>query len=73
MIVKIIFCPYFDITRVIRSNVPLCLQEIPRTLPLGTPSGKWVYLTVYPLSLSNTDTIYRKVIQSTMIGIQEYA
>ena len=73
MIVKIIFCPYFDITQDVRSNVPLCLQEIPWALPLGTPSGNVVYLTVYPLSLPNTDTIYRKVIQSTMIGIQEYA
>ena len=27
--------------------------------PSGTPSGKGVYLTVYPLSRPNTDTVYK--------------
>ena len=27
-------------------------------LPLGTPSGEGIYLTVYPLSRLNTDTIF---------------
>ena len=26
-------------------------------LPLGVPSGKGLYLTVYPLSRPNTDTV----------------
>ena len=29
----------------------------PRASPLGTPSGEGVYLTVYPLSPPNTDTV----------------
>ena len=37
-----------DMTRYIRSNIPL--QEFPRASLSGTPSGKGVYLTVYPLS-----------------------
>ena len=52
-----IYCPYLDLTRDIRSNIPLCLQEFPWALPSGTPSGKGVYLTVYPESRPNTDTI----------------
>ena len=40
-----------------RSNIPPRLQEFPRALPLGTPSGQGVYLTVYPSSLPNTDTV----------------
>ena len=32
-------------------------QEIPQALPLGTPSGKGVYLTVHPSSCPNTDTV----------------
>ena len=42
----------------IRSNITLCLQEFPRALPTGTLSGKGIYLTVYPLSCPNTDTVY---------------
>ena len=53
-----IYCPYQDSTRDIRSNIPLRLQEFPRASPSGTPSGEGVYLTVYPSSRPNTDTIY---------------
>ena len=35
----------------------LWLSGFPQALPLGTPSGKWVYLTVYHLSCPNTDTV----------------
>ena len=52
-----IYCPYKDSTRNIGSNIPLLLQELPRALPSGTPSGKGVYLTVYTSSHPNTDTI----------------
>ena len=31
--------------------------ELPQALPLGTPSGGGLYLTVYPLSCPNTDTV----------------
>ena len=34
------------------------LQEFPQALPSGTPSGKGLYLTVYPFSCPNTDTVY---------------
>ena len=34
-----------------------CLQEFPWALPSGAPSGKGLYLTVYPLSRPNTDTV----------------
>ena len=57
MIVKMIYCQYHDLTRDIWSNRPLCLQEFPRALPYGTFSGKGVYLTVFPLSCPNTDTV----------------
>ena len=30
---------------------------VPSALPSGTPSGQGVYLTVYPLSFPNTDTV----------------
>ena len=57
MIVEMIYCPYQDSTRDIQSNIPLCLQELPLVLPLGTSSGEGVYLTVYHSSRPNTDTI----------------
>ena len=57
MIVKMIYSPYQDSTRDIRSNIPLHLQVLPRASPSGTPSGKGVYLIVYPSSRPNTDTI----------------
>ena len=44
-----------DLTRDIRSNITLWLHEFPRASPLGTPSGKGLYLTVYPSSFPNTD------------------
>ena len=37
---------------------PLRLQEFPRALPSGTPSGGGVYFTVYPSSRPNTDTVF---------------
>ena len=56
MTVKMIYCPYQDSTRDIRSNIPLRLQEFPWALPLGTPSGEGVYLTAYPSPCPNMDT-----------------
>ena len=53
---KMIYCPYDDSTWDIRSNISLCVQEFPWASPSGNPSGKGVYLTVYPFSSSNTDT-----------------
>ena len=44
-------------TRDVRSNITLCLQEFPRASPLETLSDKGVYLSVYPLSCPNTDTV----------------
>ena len=58
MTVKIIYCLYQDSTRDIWSNIPLRLQKFPRASPLGTPSDKGVYLTVFPSSRPNTDTVY---------------
>ena len=49
--------PYFDERRDIRSNIPLRLKEFPRSKPKGPPEGKGVYLTVYPESSPNTDSI----------------
>ena len=43
MIVKMVYCPYYDLTRYIRSNIPLCLQEF----PWASPSAKgytWPYI-----------------------------
>ena len=57
MIFEMIYCPYKDSTRYIQSNIPLCLQDFSRASPLVTPSGDGVYLTVYPSSRPNTDTI----------------
>ena len=37
--------------------ITLCLQEFSRASPSGTPSGKGLYLTVYPLSCPYTDTV----------------
>ena len=42
------------------SNIPLCLKEFLRAKPEGTPEGKGVYLTVYPESSPNTDSISYK-------------
>ena len=39
--------------------MPLCLPAS----PLGTPLGEGVYLTVYPLSRLNTDTISQGRVQ----------
>ena len=53
-----IYCLYKDSTWDILSNIPLCFQEFPRALTWGTPSGEGVYLTLYPSSCLNTDTIH---------------
>ena len=45
-------------TQDIWSNITLCLQENSWAWPSGTPSGKGLYLTTYPLSRPNTDTVY---------------
>ena len=36
-----------DETRDIRSNIILCLKELPRAKAEGTSEGKGLYLTVY--------------------------
>ena len=41
----------------VRSNIPLCLKELPRAKPEGTLEGEGVYLTVYTESSPNTDSI----------------
>ena len=41
----------------VRSNIPLCLKELPRAKPEGTLEGEGVYLTVCPESSPNTDSI----------------
>ena len=47
-----------DERRDIRSNIPLRLKEfLRRAKPEGTPEGEGVYLTVYPESSPNTDSI----------------
>ena len=33
-------------------------KEFPQDSPSGTPSGKGLYLTIYPSSRPNTDTVY---------------
>ena len=48
---------YWDERRDIQSNIPLCLKEFPRGKPKGTPEGEGVYLTVYPESSPNKDSI----------------
>ena len=35
------------------------LQEFPGALPSGTPSDKGLYLTVYPSSRPNMDTVVK--------------
>ena len=56
MVFKMIYCLYQDSTRYMRSNIHLCPQEFPQASLLGTPSGEEVFLTVYTLPGSNTDT-----------------
>ena len=55
--IDIILYPYLVETRDIRSNIPLRLKEFPRAKPKGTPEDKGVYLTVYPESSPNIDSI----------------
>ena len=40
-----------------RSNIPLCLKEFSRAKAEGTPEGEGVYLTAYPESIPNMDSI----------------
>ena len=54
-----IYRPYEDLTLDMWSNIALCLWEFPWALPWGTPSGRGLYLIVYPLSCPNTDTVHR--------------
>ena len=46
-----------------RSNITLCLEDLPLDLPLGTPEDKGLYLTVYPTTFPNTDTVYCSRVQ----------
>ena len=39
------------------SNIPHRLKEFSRAKPEGTPEGEGLYLTVYPESSTNTDSI----------------
>ena len=44
-------------------------SEFPWALPSGTPSGKGLYLTVYPSSRPNTDTVcFTKLWGVTFLG-----
>ena len=43
------------------SSTRSALQKFPWASPLGTPLGKGVYLSVYPLSRHNTDTVFTSV------------
>ena len=47
----------------------LRLQEFPRALPSGNPSGKGVYLTVHPFSNSSTDTVCHTVLSTVITSI----
>ena len=51
------------------SNILLRLQEFPRAASSGTPSGGGVYLTVYPSSRPNTDTVYTSLVRSQRVFI----
>ena len=53
---------YDERTLDIGSNIPLCLQEFPWALLLGTPSSEGIYLTIYPLSCPNRDTDTRPLL-----------
>ena len=53
----IILYPYEDEMRDTGSNIPLRLKEFPRAKPKVTPEGKGVYLTIYPESSINTNSI----------------
>ena len=53
----VVLYPYEDETWDIQSNIALRLRKFPRAKPEGTPEGEGVYLTVYPESSPNTDSI----------------
>ena len=59
--IKMIYCLYEDSNRDIRSNIDLRLWELPLASPSGTSSGKGLYLTVYPSSRPNRETLYQNV------------
>ena len=44
-----------------------CLQEFPRASPLETSSDKGLYLTVYPLSRPNTNTVQYSTVQCSFL------
>ena len=56
-LVRMIYCVRIRTIRDLRSNIPLCPKEFRRAKSEGTPEGKGVYLTVYPKSSPNTDSI----------------
>ena len=47
-----------------------CLKEFPRAWPSGTPSGKGLYLTIYPSSRPNTDTVQYSAVQNRLLALQ---
>ena len=50
-----------------------CLQEFLRASPSGTHSGKGLYLTVYPLSRPNMDTVSQNIIfMSTLFQLHVF-
>ena len=51
-----------------KSNIPLCLQELPWPSYSGTASGKRLYLTVYALSCPNNDTVNFIELESPILG-----
>ena len=38
-------------------NITLRLKEFPRAKPEGAPEGEGLYLTAYPESIPNTDSV----------------
>ena len=57
-----LYCTYQDSTPdiYIHSNIALCLLEFPPALLLETPSDGGLYMTLYPQSRPNTETLYPK-------------
>ena len=60
MIVKMIYCLYYDSTRDTRSKIPHRPQEFPRASPSQAPSGKgdiWSYIPCLVLILNSGYTV----------------
>ena len=72
MIVKIIYCLYKDSTRDVRSHIFLRLRQFPWASPSGTPSDEGVYLTIYPSSCPNTDTIIYMRVNASSLQFSSY-